>query len=251
MGTLCLCIHDDKVRDVKSTLIQCDEIWSIIYCKSKNVAHCKKLPDKAGDVWTWVALDPESKLVVAWLCGDRSINAAENFMCDLASRLSNRIQLTTDGYVAYPEAVKLAFRDNVDYARYIKVFGGVQKHDPNRPMKQRRYSPKPLTGIDIKVISGTPSMDHCSTSLVERQNYTMRMQMRRFTRLTNGFSKKFENHVHALAIHFTYCNFIRVHSTIKTAPAVHAGLIDNPWTIEDLVKQLEIIEESEYAMNYT
>ncbi|MEM6546273.1 MAG: IS1 family transposase [Pseudomonadota bacterium] len=239
-GKACEKFHDEHVREVKASVIQCDEIWSFCYAKAKNVATAKTAPEGAGDTWTWTAIDSESKLIVSYMVGGRDGEYAIGFMDDLRSRLANRVQLTTDGHKAYLEAVEGAFGGDVDYAQLVKLYGGTtgtQGHE-------KKYSPAECTGIRKTRVEGSPDPKLVSTSHVERQNLTMRMHMRRFTRLTNAFSKKVENHAHAVALHFTYYNFVRVHQTLKVTPAMQAGLTDRLWDISDLV---ELIDANEPA----
>lgn len=187
--------------------------------------------DDAGDVWTWTAIDADSKLIVSWLVGDRGATTAHIFMKDVASRLANKVQLTTDGHHAYLEAVDDAFALDIDFAQLIKIYGGNEGAN-----NEKRYSPARYTGCRTKVISGEPNEKFISTSYVERQNLTMRMHMRRFTRLTNAFSKKIENHCHAIALHFVYYNFVKIHKSLRVPPAMQAGLIKRLMSIEDIVR---------------
>lgn len=235
-GHVCDAFHDEKVQGVKAKRIQCDEIWSFTYAKQKNVAAAKAVPEGAGDTWTWTGIDADSKLIVSWLVGDRDAEYAQAFMNDLASRLSTRVQMTTDGLKAYLEAVESAFGADVDFAQLVKLYG-------NAPESFKgRYSPAECTGIKKTKVTGKPEEKHISTSYVERQNLTMRMSMRRFTRLTNGFSKKLENHCHALALYFVHYNFMRIHKTLRVTPAMAAGNTDRVWNWEDII---EIIDEVE------
>ncbi|RJX34308.1 MAG: DDE domain-containing protein [Desulfarculus sp.] len=229
-GNTCLEFHDKMVQGVKSRRIQCDEIWSYYYAKQKNVPKSKQ--GEAGDIWTWTAIDADSKLICSWLVGDRSAETGYAFMQDLATRLATRVQLTTDGHKAYLEAVEGAFGADIDFAMLVKMYG-------SPPEAEKRYSPPEVIGCAVTPITGKPDPKHISTSYAERQNLTMRMSMRRFTRLTNAFSKKLENHCHALALYFTYYNFIRVHKTLRVTPAMEAGLIDHLMTFEDLVALID------------
>ena len=236
-GKACTAYHDANVRDLNAKRVQVDEIWSFTYAKAKNLKTAKAAPEGAGDTWTWTALDADSKLIISWLVGGRDAGYAHEFMQDVASRLANRVQLTSDGHKPYLEAVEGAFGADVDYATLIKIYG-------NTPEGQRRYSPAVCTGARKDAVTGTPDPDHVNTSFVERQNLTMRMHMRRFTRLTNGFSKKVENHAHAIALHFMYYNFVKVHQTLKVTPALEAGLTDRLWDIADLVAIIDANEDA-------
>lgn len=227
-GEACAAFHDKQVRGVSAQRVQCDEIWSFCYAKEKNVAAAKAAPDGAGDVWTWTALDADTKLIVSYLVGGRDAEYAMAFMDDLRGRLINRVQLTTDGHKAYLQAVEEAFGANVDYAQLVKLYGAAPEG------AQGRYSPAQCTGIRKSRVEGSPDPEHISTSYVERQNLTMRMQMRRFTRLTNGFSKKFENHFHALSLYFVFYNFVRIHKALKVTLAMAAGISDRLWSMEDV-----------------
>ena len=230
-GKVCADLHDELVQGVTASRIQCDEVWSFTYAKQKNVATAKAAPEKAGDTWTWTALDSDSKLIVSWLVGGRDGEYAIAFMDDLRSRLANRVQLTTDGHKAYLEAVEGAFGGDVDYAQLIKLYGeptGQKGHE-------RKYSPSECTGTRKRRVEGNPDPKAVSTSYVERQNLTMRMHMRRFTRLTNGFSKKVENHMHMVALYTMFYNFCRIHKTLRVTPAMEAGLTDRVWDIEDIL----------------
>jgi IS1 family transposase len=231
LGKACAEYHDKHVVGVAAHRVQCDEIWSFCYGKDKNVSEEQKL-DGAGSLWTWTAIDADSKLIISYLCGGRDAAWAMDFMKDVASRLTTRVQITTDGNKAYAEAVEGAFGMDVDYAMLIKLYGSLARPDT-------RYSPGVCIGTESHVVSGKPDVKHISTSYVERQNLTMRMSMRRFTRLTNAFSKKLENHEHMLAIYFMYYNYCRVHSTLRVTPAMEAGLASEQWMIEDLVALLE------------
>jgi IS1 family transposase len=228
LGTACQKFHDEKVRGLFCQRIQVDEVWAFCHAKQKNLPADLHGRLGFGDVWTFTGIDADTKLMVTWLAGRRSAEFACDFMLDLEDRVINRIQLTTDGMNKYMKAVEDAFGTDIDYAQLIKIYGP----DRSTPI---RYSPPKLTGVNLEVRCGDPDMNHVSTSYVERANLTMRMQMRRYTRLTNGHSKKFQNHVHMNAAFFTYYNFCRVHMTLKTTPAVAAGLVDERWTLEDLI----------------
>jgi IS1 family transposase len=232
MGAACAAHHNAAVRGVRTQRVQCDEIWSFCYAKEKNVPVAKE-GTGAGSVWTWTAIDADSKLIISYLCGGRDASWACQFMEDLASRVTTRIQITTDGHRAYAEAVEGAFGMNVDYAMLIKLYGAPS----DRP--DTRYSPAACIGTRTGILSGTPDRDHISTSYVERQNLNLRMGVRRFTRLTNAFSKKFENHCHMVAIYHAYYNFCRIHQTLRVTPAMEAGLTNHAWTLEHLVGLLE------------
>lgn len=219
-GKACAAYHDEAVRGVEAKRVQCDEIWSFTYAKAKNVKTATAAPDQAGDTWTWTALDADSKLIVSYLVGGRDSEYADEFMADVASRLTSRVQLTTDGHRAYLEAVEGAFGCEVDYAQLVKMYG------KSSESAKGRYSPADCTGIKKIAREGNPDEKYVSTSFVERQNLTMRMHMRRFTRLTNGFSKKFENHAHMVALYTVFYNFLKIHKTLRVTPAMEAGLSD-------------------------
>ena len=229
VGKACSDYQDKHLRNLNCECLQCDEIWSFCYAKKKNVPDKYKGQFGYGDVWTWTAIDAKTKLVPSWIVGDRSAETAKTFMDDLASRLNNRVQLTTDGHSVYLEAVEDSFGSEIDYAMLIKIYG-------SNPEGEKRYSPAKIKEIRTEIISGRPKRKHISTSYVERQNLTMRMCMRRFTRLTNAFSKKVENHTHAIALHFMYYNFCRIHKTLRVTPAMEAKVADRLWDIEDMVK---------------
>jgi IS1 family transposase len=233
-GEASLAIHDEHVRNVKASRIQCDEIWSFCYAKAANVPTAKDAPEGAGDVWTWTALDADSKLMVSYFVGDRGSESAMVLMDDLRSRLANRVQLTTDGHRAYLEAVEEAFGADVDYAQLVKLYGEVGGKGP-----ERRYSPAQCTGIRKRAVEGRPDERHVSTSHVERMNLSIRMQNRRFTRLTNAFSKKLDNHIHALALYFCFYNFCRIHKSLRVTPAMAAGITDRLWSLEDIVAKID------------
>ena len=234
LGEACMAYHDANVRNLRVRRLQCDEIWAFVGAKNKNASPAKK-EIGWGDVWTWVALDADTKMVVSYLVGGRGADWAHDFMEDCASRVKNhlRLQITTDGHKPYLEAVENAFGGVADYATLQKLYGASEE-----TVTAKRYSPAKCIGCDMKVVSGFPDPKHISTSYVERQNLTMRMSMRRFTRLTNGFSKKLDNHAYAVALHFMYCNFVRIHQTLRVTPAMEAGLSDHAWSIEELVNVL-------------
>ncbi|MDX2047387.1 MAG: IS1 family transposase [Chitinophagaceae bacterium] len=230
IGRACQTYHSNAVVNVRSERVQCDEIWSFVGSKEKNTSIEKK-EEGCGDVWTWVGLDADSKLVVSWLVGERDADTASVFMNDLADRLTNRIQLTTDGHKAYLIAVDRAFDNDIDYAQLVKMYGG----SDGTSDQERKYSPNSFNGSKKTRISGDPISKFVSTSYVERQNLTMRMHMRRFTRLTNAFSKKLENHCYAIALHFVYYNFCKIHTSLSVTPAMQAGLTKRVMTVEDIV----------------
>lgn len=234
-GSACMAYHDANVRNVKAVRVQVDEIWSFTYAKQKNVATAKDAPEGAGDTWTWTAIDADSKLIISYLVGSRDAEYAVEFIQDLADRVANRFQLTSDGLNAYIGAVEDAFGDDIDFAQLVKVYG-------NAPGGAGRYSPPECIGAAKRRIRGRPDLAHVSTSYVERQNLTMRMHMRRFTRLTNAFSKKIENHAHAVALHMMYYNFVRIHGKLRMSPAMAAGVSDRLWEIGDIVKLIEAME---------
>jgi IS1 family transposase len=227
-GCGCAAFHDRNVRNLPSRRIQCDEIWAFIGAKMKNTT-AEKITQGWGDVWTWTAIDADTKLIVSYRLGQRGAETANEFMQDVASRLSTRIQLTTDGHRVYADAVEGAFGADIDYAMLVKIYGASNDNP------ESRYSPATCIGCRTSVLAGDPDPKHVSTSFVERQNLSMRMGMRRFTRLTNGFSKKLENHGHMVALYFMHYNFCRVHQTLRVTPAMEAGLTDHIWSIEELV----------------
>lgn len=234
IGQGCAEYHDRTVRGVKARRIQCDEIWSFCYAKDKNVPEEMHGKFGFGDVWTWVGIDADTKLAVSWLVGQRTARYARAFISDLATRLASRVQLTTDGLKVYLTAVEGAFGCDVDYATLVKLYGA-------DPQAETRYSPAECIGAQAAVITGRPDPRHISTSYVERQNLTMRMGMRRFTRLTNAFSKKIENLIHAVALHFMYYNFCRIHQSLRVTPAMEAGLTDHVWSIEEMIALWEAV----------
>jgi IS1 family transposase/lambda repressor-like predicted transcriptional regulator len=232
IGAACGAYQDKVLRNLNCKRVQCDEIWSFCYAKEKNVP--QDLRGKGyGDVWTWVAICADTKLVPCWRVGDRNAWTAQNFMHDLASRLANRVQLTTDGHRVYLDAVELAFGNEIDYAMLVKIYGS------DRGKGEIRYSPPDYMGCRSMPLVGNPDPRHISTSFAERQNLTMRMKMRRFTRLTNAFSKKRDNHRWAIALHYMHYNFCRVHQTLRVTPAMEAGISDHVWSIEELVALLD------------
>jgi IS1 family transposase len=230
-GEACAAYHDETVRNVKANHVQCDEIWSFCYAKDKNVPAAKAAPEGAGDVWTWTAIERDTKMILSYEVGDRSGATAIEFMDDLCARLANRVQLTTDGHKAYLEAVEGAFGGDIDYAMLVKLYGEAS----GRKGHERKYSPAECVGARKELISGQPVKELVSTSHVERQNLTMRMGMRRFTRLTNGFSKKLENHLHMLSLYFVHYNFVRVHKSLRVTPAMAAGVSDTLHDMEWIV----------------
>lgn len=234
-GRACADYQDRTLRNLACKRIQVDEIWSFVYAKQANAPEDKKAAGKAGDIWTWTAIDADTKLVLSWLIGNRDGNAATVFMHDIKFRLTNRVQLTSDGHKAYLEAVDGAFGDKVDYAQLVKIYGDASEGE-------HRYSPPACKGAERNVVTGVPDPKHISTSFAERNNLTMRMQMRRFTRLTNAFSKKVENHACAVALHFMYYNFVRIHQSLKITPAMAAGVTDKLWEMSDIVDVLEAWE---------
>lgn len=231
-GEAALLIHDEMVRNVKSKRIQCDEIWSFCYAKGKNVEKAKNAPDDAGSVWTWTAIDSDTKVILSFFVGDRTRDSAVAFMTDLRMRVKGVPQITTDNLWSYQGAVKEAFGRRADFAQLVKSY----RSTPGAP---GRYSPGSLVGANKRIVQGDPDMRHISTSHVERQNLTMRMSMRRFTRLTNAFSKKLDNHLHALALYFVFYNFVRVHKTLRVSPAMAAGVSDRLWSLEDVVAKID------------
>jgi len=236
LGGACAKFHDERVRNLNARRIEADEIWTFCYARRDNVPQEKHGELGYGDVWTWVGLDADSKLVASWTCGRRDADTAYEFMHDLKSRLATRVQLTTDGLHAYLEATDSAFGTDIDYARLIKVYGS----DPNA---ERRYAPAVCLKSETQIVSGDPDPRHISTSYIERQNLTMRMSMRRFTRLTNAHSKKLANHLHAIAIHYVHYNFARAQKGLRGTPAMAAGLTDRVWSIEDIVGLLDEAEK--------
>jgi len=235
-GAVCAAYQDATLRNLPSKRVQVDEIWSFTYAKQKNVPAAKAAPEHAGDTWTWTAIDADSKLVMSWLVGGRDGEYAMAFVDDLSRRLTNRVQLTSDGRKVYLDAVEGAFGADVDYAMLVKIYG-------NSPENIKgRYSPAECTSAKKVPVEGSRNPEHISTSFAERQNLTMQMLMRRFTRLTNGFSKKVEQHANAVALHFMYYNFGRIHKTLRMTPAMAAGLSDKLWEVSDIVALIEATE---------
>lgn len=239
-GDACMAHHDKAVRGVKASRVECDEIWSFNYCKKANLAKAKAAPEGAGDVWTWTAIDADSKLIVSYLIGSRDADAAQDFMHDVADRLATRVQLTTDGHGAYLSAVLGAFGIDVDYAQLVKHYGPTA--DMSGP--ERKYSPGECCGISKRRVLGSPRKALVSTSYVEKHNQTMRQHMKRFARLTAGHSKKIDNHVHMVALYTCWYNFARMNSAVRMSPAMACGLEQRLWDIGDIVKLIEEWESS-------
>ncbi len=240
-GTVCATFHDETVRKVAAKTVQCDEIWSFCYSKHKTLPTAKAAPEGAGNVWTFTAIDADSKMIVSWLVGSRDGDTAFNFLDDLRDRLASRVQLTTDGFRAYVDAVGGTFGSEIDYAMLVKLYG--QSAEGSGGSAERRYSPAVCIGARKENVFGAPDKTKISTSYVERQNLTMRMSMRRFTRLTNAFSKKFENHCHSLALYFVWYNWMRKHKTLKTTPAIASGLTDEVLDMSHVVRLIDAREE--------
>lgn len=233
LGAACQQFHDETVRNLNTKHVQADEIWAFCYAKRRTVQNDPTILERnpeAGDVWTWTAIDADSKLMISWLVGDRQPRTAYAFMQDVASRVKDRVQVTTDGLHAYAPAIEGAFGDDVDYATLTKIY---------HAQSDQRYSPPRLKSSIRATLKGQPDAGHISTSFVERSNLTMRMHMRRFTRLTNGFSKKVSMHEASVALHFTYYNFCKVHGSLRVTPAMEAGISDHVWEIEELVSLLD------------
>jgi IS1 family transposase len=240
-GKACDAYHDEHVRGVKATRIQCDEVWAFCYSKQKNVASAKAAPEGAGDVWTWTALEADSKLLVSYMVGGRDSDYAMALMDDLRGRLANRVQLTTDGHKAYLSAVEEAFGADIDYGMLVKLYGAGPATTDDAA--GRRYSPAECVGIRKEKITGNPDPKHVSTSYVERSNLSIRMHNRRFTRLTNAHSKKLENHTWGVALHVMFYNFIRVHSTLRMSPAMAAGITDRLWDMSEIIAIIDMRAE--------
>jgi len=241
VGCACSEYQDKTFNNLTCKRVQVDEIWSFVYAKQANVKTAKAAPPAAGDVWTWTAICADTKLVPSWLVGPRDGYAAKRFLADLSTRLAHRIQLTSDGHKAYLDAVETVFGEEIDYAMLQKIYG-------ETPEAEKRYSPAECVGCERRIITGEPDKAHISTSFAERNNLTMRMHMRRFTRLTNAFSKKVENHAHAVALHFMYYNFCKLHKAHRLTPAMAAGVTEKLWEIADIVK---VLEDWEYASGHT
>ena len=237
-GQACAAYQDKTLRNLPCKRVQLDEIWSFVYAKQKNVATAKSAPEDAGDVWTWVAIDADTKLVPSWRIGDRSSETGLAFVDDLAKRLANRVQITSDSHRAYLEAIEGAFGGDVDYAQLVKLYGA------SSDSSKGRYSPAECTGCHKQRIEGNPDPAHVSTSYAERQNLTMRMSIRRFTRLTNAFSKKIEKHALSVALHYMHYNFARIHKTLRISPAMAAGVTDRLWSVADIVTIIDAAEKS-------
>ena len=239
VGEACAAYHDEHVRGLASRRIQVDEVWTFNYCKKRNVTAeiAEKHPD-AGDVWLWCGIDADSKLVASWRVGQRDLGTAYDFMHDLAGRLKSRVQLTSDGFRAYLEAVESAFNLDVDYAMLQKIYGA----DPN---PEKRYSPAKILSSTTEVIQGNPDPRHISTSYVERLNWSVRTSCRRYTRLSNGFSRKLRNHEAAVALNYFAYNFVRIHRTLRVTPAMAAGVTDRLWDVSDIVAVLEAAEKGD------
>ena len=230
-GEFCAKFHDERVRNVSSQRIQVDEVWSFVYAKQSNRETAKAAPVDAGDVWTWTAIDADTKLIATWLVGDRTSSSARLFLADLKDRMANRMQLTSDGLGAYLKAVEHVFGDDIDYAILDKIYG----HAKFQSATERRYSPAACVGARRQEVVGNPNPKHISTSFAERSNLTMRMHNRRFTRLTNAFSKKFQNHVHMVAIWTVWYNWIRLHKSLRVTPCMAANVTDRLWDWADIV----------------
>jgi IS1 family transposase len=226
-GLACSEYQDKTLRNLTCKRLQLDEIWAFVGMKQRNVPQERK-GTGVGDVWTWTAIDADTKLIASWMVGDRSADTGRVFVCDLAKRLANRVQITTDGHRAYLESVEAGFGAGVDYAQLVKIYGQTVEG-------QKRYSPPQIVGTETHCCTGNPDPKHVSTSYVERHNLTMRMSIRRFTRLTNAFSKKVENHVHAVSLHMMFYNFCRIHKTLRVTPAMAAKVTNRLWSVEDIV----------------
>jgi IS1 family transposase len=235
-GRVCSDYQDEVFVNLSLKRLQLDEIWAFCYAKQRSLPFAKKAPADAGDIWTWIAIDAETKLIPSWRVGDRSGETAMEFVCDLSKRLANRVQITSDGHRAYLEAVEAGFGADVDYAQLVKLYGEV-------PHPAGRYSPATIQGTKTFCCTGDPDPEHISTSYVERRNLTMRMAIRRFTRLTNAFSKKAENHILMVSLHFMHYNFCRIHKTLRISPAMAAKVTERLWSIDDIVDLIDVRAE--------
>lgn len=240
MGCACASYHNQTVRNLRVRRVQADEIWAFVYGKDKNLT-LEQVQAGAGSVWTWTAIDADTKLIISYMLGDRGAATAQSFMRDVAGRIANRIQLTTDGHRIYADAVEGAFGADIDYAMLVKIYGASSDNPDSR------YSPATCIGCRTGVLAGSPDPDHISTSFVERSNLSMRMGMRRFTRLTNAFSKKLENHGHMVALYFMHYNFCRVQKTLRVTPAMEAGITDHVWSCEELIALLDMKQPQQVA----
>jgi IS1 family transposase len=239
-GNACFEYQDKVLRNLPCKRIQADEIWSFVYAKAKNVPEKMRGQFGIGDVWTWTTICADTKLVPSWYVGARDAQSAHHIMRDVASRLTNRVQLTTDGFHCYLNAVDAAFPHGIDYAMLVKMYG-------TDPQNETRYSPSICWNAESKIIRGNPDREHINTSYVERQNLSMRMGIRRFTRLTNAFSKKLENHMHALSIYFMHYNFVRIHQTLRCTPAMEAKVTGRLWSLEDMIAMVDEWQTSKAA----
>ena len=240
VGEACALYQDRVMAGLKLKKVQCDEIWSFVGMKERNVPVELKGVFGLGDVYTWTAIDADTKLVPCWHVGTRDIESARLFINDLAKRIDGRVRLTTDGYKPYLTAVEKAFGSNIDFAQLVKIYGNERQTKED----MRRYSPAVCTGAEKKPISGNPDMKEISTSYVERQNLTMRMHIRRFTRLTNAFSKKMENHMHAISLYFMFYNFCKIHKTLRVTPAMEAGIDDHLWSLEEVIMMADTMPKN-------
>jgi IS1 family transposase len=234
-GEVCLDLHDELVRNVKSKRVEVDELWSFVHTKAKNLPKAKSQSVEYGDCWTWTAIDGDSKLMISYLAGQRTAVSAEAFTRDIASRVSDRIQITSDGFPAYTPSIQKAFGGAVDHAMLIKIYANVPAPG------QTRYSPLEIIGTKREIVSGNPDASKISTSYVERMNLTLRMSQRRYTRLTNGHSKKYANHLYSLATYIMFYNFCRIHKSLRVTPAMAAGIADHVWSMEEIVARMEAV----------
>jgi IS1 family transposase len=243
-GQACADYMDANIRNLKTKRVEVDEVWSFVHCKERNVVGAKAAPEGAGDAWTWTALDSDSKLMISYVVGGRDAGYALEFTNDLRARLANRVQITSDGHKLYLNAIEESFAGDVDYAQLIKTYGDVPEGGKGR------YSPAQCTGIKKERVNGNPDMEKVSTSYVERSNLTIRMQNRRFTRLTNAFSKKLDNHIHAFSLFVMHYNYCKIHKTLRVTPAMEAGLTDHVWTHEEVVALLATDEQPKKRGQY-